>query len=205
MKIKYNRVSTINQSGERFSVDSDKYDLVLLDKVNGTVPFMQREKGKEIVKLVEEGKITDLVVEELSRLGRHVGDVITTLEWLDSKGINVIVRNMDNIQSRPNNTTNKFFQLVTNLMCSLYSMELENIKERTLAGRQAYVQNGGKLGRPDGSSESEKQFIDKPKSREIIKYLNKGLTIREISQMINSSNKTIIKTKRIAPKYGLVQ
>ena len=33
-------------------------------------------------------------------------------------------------------------------------MELENIKERTTAGRVAYVQNGGKLGKPKGSNES---------------------------------------------------
>ena len=33
MKIKYNRVSTILQSGNRFEADTDTYDLTLLDKV----------------------------------------------------------------------------------------------------------------------------------------------------------------------------
>lgn len=205
MKVKYNRVSTIGQTGGRFSVDNEKYDLVLLDKVSGTVPFMEREKGKDIVELVEEGKITDLVVEELSRLGRHVGDVHSTLQWLDSKGVNVTVRNMGNLQSRPNGEKNKFFDFVTSMLNSLYSMELENIKERTMAGRMAYIQAGGKLGRPSGSTESERQFLNKKKSIEILKYLKKKRTIREISSITKASNKTIIKTRRLAEKYGMLQ
>ena len=53
MKIKYNRTSTINQEGERFKMDKDVYDLTLFDKgVSGKVPFNEREKGKELVKLV---------------------------------------------------------------------------------------------------------------------------------------------------------
>lgn len=205
MKVKYNRVSTIGQSGDRFSVDNEKYDLVLLDKVSGTVPFMEREKGKEIVELVEAGKVTDIIVAELSRLGRHVGDVYTTLQWLDSKGVNVTVQNMGNLQSRPNGEKNTFFGFVTGMLNSLYSMELENIKERTLAGRMAYVQAGGKLGRPSGSTESERRFLDKQKSREILKYLNKNRTIREISKITAASNKTIIKVKKIGEKYGMLR
>ena len=66
MIVKYNRVSTLQQSGNRFSADNGKYDLTLLDKVSGSVPFRERPKGKELVKLIEDGKISKLVVEELS-------------------------------------------------------------------------------------------------------------------------------------------
>jgi hypothetical protein len=38
MKIKYNRTSTLNQMGERFKMDEEKYDLTLFDKgVSGEV------------------------------------------------------------------------------------------------------------------------------------------------------------------------
>ncbi len=33
MRVKYNRVSTLGQTGNRFEADTDKYDLVLLDKI----------------------------------------------------------------------------------------------------------------------------------------------------------------------------
>lgn len=203
MKVKYNRVSTIQQSGDRFSVDHEKYDLTLLDKVSGSLPFKERPKGSEVIKLVEEGKITELVVEEFSRLGRNTGDVVRTLEFLEKHEVNVHVRNLG-LQSRPNGKKNPIWKLISTVMSSLYEMELENIKERTATGRQVFVQRGGRLGRPEGTLEGDKKFLEKEKSKEIIKLLNKERTIREISKLSECSFKTVIKTKRVAIKYGLV-
>lgn len=42
---------------------------------------------------VQRGELKELVVEEFSRLGRNVGDVINTLDWLESHEVNVVVRN----------------------------------------------------------------------------------------------------------------
>jgi DNA invertase Pin-like site-specific DNA recombinase len=203
MKLKYNRVSTLKQSGDRFELDTENYDLTLLDKVSGSISFKDRPKGMEVVKLVEEGNVSDLVVEEFSRLGRNTGDVIRTLEWLEEMQVNVHVLNIG-LQSRPNGKKNPIWKMVSSVMSSLYEMELENIRERTMMGRAVYVQQGGKLGRPEGSNESERQFLNKEKSREIIKYLNKNRTIREICKITSASNKTIIKVKRIGEKYGML-
>ena len=63
MKVKYNRVSTILQTGNRFKADTDHYDMTLLDKVSGSVSFMDRNEAKKLVQYVEEGKITELVTE----------------------------------------------------------------------------------------------------------------------------------------------
>jgi DNA invertase Pin-like site-specific DNA recombinase len=203
LKVKYNRVSTISQTGDRFSIDNDKYDLTLLDKVSGTIPFSLRPKGQEIVKMVEAGNISDLVIEELSRLGRNTGDTIKTLEWLEKNEVNVYVRNIG-LQSRANGKKNPVWKMITSVMSSLYEMELENIKERTMMGRAVYVQRGGRLGRPEGSMESERKFIEKEKSQEIIKYLNKKRTIREIAKITATSNKTIVKVRKIAKRYGFI-
>jgi len=203
MRIKYNRVSTLQQSGNRFSIDEEIYDLTLLDKISGSVPFKERPMAKKIVQLVEEGKLSELVTEDFSRLGRNTGDIIKTLEWLEEHEVNVNVRN-NGLQSRPNGKRNPIWKMISSVMSSLYEMELENIKERTSSGRAVYVQRGGKLGRPEGACEGEKKFIEKEKSKEIIKYLNKKRTIREISKCTNASNKTVIKTRRVAEKYGLI-
>jgi len=203
MRVKYNRVSTINQSGDRFSADKDKYDLVLFDKISGTIPFKERPRGKELIKLVEEGKVKELHIEELSRIGRNVGDCITICEWLDSKGVNIIVRNLG-LQSRPNGVKNPVWKIVCATMSSVYSMELENIKERTSTGRMIYLQKGGILGRPVGSNESEKEFLNKELSQSVIKSLKKGLTIREVSKVIGVSTRTVLKVKQIGIKLGLL-
>ncbi len=203
MRVKYNRVSTFQQSGERFTIDKEKYDLVLMDKVSGSVPFKERPKGKEIVQMVESSTLSELVVEEFSRLGRNTGDIIQTLEWLEEHQVNVCVRNIG-LQSRPNGDKNPIWKMISSVMSSLYEMELDNIKERTAMGRMVYVQNGGRLGRPSNSVESEKRFLEKEKTQIIIKYLNKGRPVREICKLIGTSSKTVLKAKRIGEKYGLI-
>lgn len=202
MKVKYNRISTLNQTGNRFSIDKEVYDLVLMDKISGSVSFKDRPKGKELIKLIEDGLVDELVVEEFSRLGRNTGDVITNLQWLDDKGVNVIVRNIG-LQSRPNGVKNPIWKMISSVMSSMYEMELENIKERTMTGRLVYVQNGGRLGRPEGTNESEKVFLNKDLTQKIIKNLNKGLTIRDIGKIVECSNKTILKTKKLMSKSNI--
>ncbi len=203
MRVKYNRVSTIKQTGDRFLDDKDKYDLTLFDKVSGSVPFKERPKGKELIKLVEEGKVHEIVFEDFSRGGRNVGDCISNLQFLDDYRVNVVIRNLG-LQSRPNGQKNPIWKMISSVMSSLYEMELENIKERTMVGRQVYVQKGGILGRPSGTKESEKEFLEKKLTKDIIKKLKRGLTIKEICNDVNCSNKTIIKTKKLGVKHNLI-
>ena len=83
-------------------------------------------------------------------------------------------------------------------------MELENIKERTSVGRQVYVQNGGVLGRPTGTSEGDKKFLDKPLTKKIIGKITEGRSVIEISKYLDCSSTTVVKTRKVARKYGLV-
>lgn len=203
MRVKYNRVSTLIQTGNRFAADKEKYDLVFLDKVSGSVSFKDRPKSKELIKLIEEGKVSEIVVEEFSRLGRNTGDVIQTLEWLEQKEINVVVRNIG-LQSRANGKKNPVWKMVSSIMSSLYEMELENILERTSVGRMVYVQNGGILGRPVGSNEGDSIFINKPNNKKILEYLKKKRTVREISKILSVSTSTVMKVKKVAVKLDMI-
>jgi len=197
MRISYRRTSTISQSGERFKLDKSDYDLILFDKgVSGKIPFNEREKGKELIQLIETGKVNELVVEELSRLGRNTIDVLLTLQHLEEQNVNVVVRNMGNLQSRVSGNKNPVWNLITSVMSSLYEMERENILERTEMGRKMYVLNGGKLGRKKGTNENIQTFLGKPKTQSIIKYLRMGKSIRDISSRLGVSHTTIYKVKQ---------
>jgi DNA invertase Pin-like site-specific DNA recombinase len=203
MRVKYNRVSTQIQSGNRFEADTEKYDLTLLDKISGTVPFKDRPQAKILIDQIESGLVKEVIVEELSRLGRHTGDCITTLEWMDEKGVNVFVRNLG-VQSRPNGKKNPIWNVITSVIASLYALELDSIKERTSVGRQIYVQKGGILGRKVGSTLSDRDFIEKPKSKKILEYLEKGWTLREIAKQVDASTKTVMKVKSTATKLQMI-
>lgn len=108
----------------------------------------------------------------------------------------MVVRNIG-LESRPNGKRNPIWKMITSVMSSLYEMELGNIKERTHYGRVMYVRNGGRLGRPDGTKENQKKFLNKPKSVEIQKYLDKGLSYREISRLVGCSVNTVGKVKEM--------
>lgn len=204
MKIKYNRVSTLTQTGNRFESDTNSYDLVLFDKISGTVPFFEREGGKKLRTLVENNEVKEVVAEEFSRLGRNTGDVIRVLEYLEEHQINVTIRNIG-LQSRPNGNKNPIWKMISSVMSSLYEMELENIKERTHVGRMVYVQNGGKLGRKAGSAETTQNFLNKPSSKKILDYLKKGnYTIREVAKICGVSTNTVMKVKKSALNLGLL-
>ena len=203
MRVKYNRVSTQIQSGNRFEADTEKYDLTLLDKISGTVPFKDRPQAKILIDQIESGLVKEVIVEELSRLGRHTGDCITTLEWMDEKGVNVFVRNLG-VQSRPNGKKNPIWNVITSVISSLYALELDSIKERTSVGRQIYVQKGGILGRKVGSTLSDRDFIEKPKAKKILEYLDKGWTLREIAKQVDASTKTVMKVKTTAHKLQMI-
>ena len=161
MIIKYNRTSTINQTGNRFGLDKAKYDLTIFDKgVSGKIPFNDREGGKKLLNLIEEKKVSEIVVEELSRLGRNTVDVLNTLNLFEAENITVSVISMGNLKSRVNGKKNPIWNLVTSVMSSLYELERENILERTEMGRKVFVMKGGKLGRKIGSVESRKAFLE---------------------------------------------
>jgi len=197
MKIKYNRTSTIQQEGERFKLDKNNYDLTIFDKgVSGKIPFSEREGGVKLTNLVNEGMVKEVVVEELSRLGRNTIDTLTTLKSFEEKGINVVVRGMGNLQSMIDGKKNPIWNLITSVMSSLYELERENILERTEMGRKMYVMNGGKLGRKIGSVENRVDFLQKDRTKKIISLLEKGKSVRDISSRLGVSTKTIVKVRK---------
>ncbi len=194
MRVKYQRTSTSQQHGNRFKEDQDKYDLVLFDKgVSGTLPFMERTEASKIAALVEDEKLKELVIEEIRDIGRNMRDSINTLGWLDDNKVNVHIRSMG-ISSRVDGKKNKIWGMITATMSSLYEQELEHLKIRTKAGRDAFVRNGGRLGRKKGTTQSVQQFLKR--HADVISLLDKGKSVRDISSRLSKSYNTVVKVRK---------
>jgi DNA invertase Pin-like site-specific DNA recombinase len=197
MIIKYNRTSTINQKGERFKLDKGNYDLTINDfGVSGKIPINRREGGSKLIELVKEGKVTNIVFEDLSRCGRTLKDSINTLDYFFENGVIIKVRNIGIESHTPNGEKNPMWNIVTSILSSVYEMERERILEITEMGRKQYVLNGGKLGRKIGSEESEMVFLRKPQTKSIIKFLKMGKTNRDIIGRLICSPKTITMVRK---------
>lgn len=193
LSIKYNRVSTMKQSGERFQEDSATYDLTLFDKVSGSVPFNKRPEGAKLVKLIQEGKVARVVVEEISRLGRNVIDVSETLKFLEEYKVNLNIRNMG-IESMVEGKPNPTFRLILQIMASISEMEKEHIKERTAQGRAVAVAKGVKMGRKEGTKETKAEFLNKHKNA--VRLLKESdFSIRDIARLEKLAPSTIQRLK----------
>lgn len=206
MKIKYNRTSTLSQNGDRFLVDTDEYDLVLFDQVSGMIPFNERPESLKLVNLVNEGVVNTVVFEEVSRIARNTVETIQVLNFLTSRGVNVVIRNMG-IQSRLiDGSKNPIWDILTVLLSSVSSMEREGIRLRCEQGRKmARLKGIVKFGRPVGSNENEKTFMAKEKIKSVVKLLEKGRSIREICKIVGISSKTVVKTNKIYKRHSKIK
>ncbi|MCY3998138.1 MAG: recombinase family protein [Flavobacteriaceae bacterium] len=199
MYIKYNRTSTIQQDGKRFSINKNKYDVILFDKgVSRKVPFAKRLYGFELLQRFKKGEVINITFEDLSRVGRTLKDTLATLDLLtDTYQIPIYIRNHQLSSHQPEGPKNPIWKWMIGILGSVYEMERERILEVTKVGRVAYIDNGGKLGEPKGYRESNKPFLSKPKSRQIARLLKRGKSYNDIRGRLNCSAKTIAKVKQL--------
>jgi len=198
MRVKYIRWSTIGQSGSRQLLNSENCDLILQEQISGSIAFSKRPKGAELLKLIEAGKVTDLYVEEFSRLGRNAFDTLTTLNVCEQNDVTVHIQNM-NLDSKVNGKPNPIFKLFSHIVSVIAEQEKELIRERTEMGKIAARQKGVVFGRKSGSNERKVDFLNKENNKLILKYLNEAkTTIREIAKITDASTATIMKVKRVA-------
>ena len=199
LRIKYQRTSSVQQKGERFSTDdASKYSEVIFDQgVSGTKPFRERTGGKKIISLVEQGLLKELVLPELRDLGRTLNDSISVLDFLEKNNVSVVIQSLGNIASLINGKRNPLWTLISSVMSALYAMELENLKLRTEMGRTAYLMRGGRLGRTKGSNETNATFINKPKTQEVISLLRHGKSTRDICSRLKVSPNLVSKVRKL--------
>lgn len=203
MIAKYQRTSTMVQHGERFTTDKGIYDLVLFDKgISGTLPFAERPQGAKVLQMVKEGKIKELVVCEIRDIGRNTRDTINTLGTLEDAGVIVTIQNLGNLRSLVNGEKNPAYTLIITTLASIYQMELENTRFRCKMGLENYLAKGGKLGRKNGTRESLKTFLQKPKSVAIISLLQKNKSVRDIAGRLGVSATLVVKVRRALLETG---
>ena len=187
-----------NSNGGEAVVRCAEFDLVFQEQISGSTAFAKRPKGQEVLKMVKAGKVTDLFVEEFSRLGRNAYDTLTTLQVCEENHVNVHIQNMS-VSSRVNEKANPLFKMFSHIFSVIAEQEREQIKERTEMGKVAARQKGIVFGRKQGSNERKADFLGKDGSKKILKYLSTGeYTIREISKLTEASTATVMKVKNIA-------
>lgn len=197
MKARYIRVSTGNQNTERQLEKNHPNEKLYIDIVSGAVPFKEREQGNRLIQDIETDSIKYISVHSIDRLGRNLFDILATLELLNEKKVTLKVDNLG-IESLVNNKPNSAFKLIISVMANIAEMERETMLERQKEGIKIAIAKGVYKGRIKGSKESDEQVLAKYK--EVVKYLKRSQSLRDIAKLCNVSLGTVQKVKKILEK-----
>jgi len=162
--------------------------------VSGRVAFADRPMAKKLLKDIQEGTVSQLIVLRLDRLGRDTADILSTIKLIHKQGVG-IVSIKEGITTMVDGKENPMSNLLIAILSSIAEFEYHRIKEKTLEGIARGKRMGVYKGRKRGSVEPYSTFIKKPKVRKVKLMLNEGLSIRKMCELLECSPNFIYKVK----------
>ena len=200
----YARVSSI---GDRQSTDRQVKDLsdyavyqkmevrkVFEEHISGAKKNDERPVLCEAIKYCKDNHIDVLLVSELSRLGRNAFEVLASVKDLLDCGINLYIQKEQFTLLDKEGKPSLFAPVMIATLSTCAQLERDNISFRLNSGRKQYVEKGGKLGRPAGSTKSQDK--KREEYREVINLLNKGYAIRDVAKLTGKGISTVQRVKK---------
>ena len=197
IKVLYVRVSTIDQKTDRQRVNENDFDLVVEDKCSGAISFFEREGGKQIQKLINEGLIETLSVWQIDRLGRDLRDIMNTIHYFTQKNISIhfVSQGLFTLDNEGNE--NPISKMIISILGVVGEMERNQIKERQMEGIRIAKLKGVYIGRKKGTREDIVSFLSKDKNKKAVEYLKKGFKGVEVAKLTGLHSNTITKIKKV--------
>lgn len=186
-KARYVRQSTKNQTNLRQLAKAHPDEELFIDIISGSIPFAERPEGKRLIQAVEAGLITYVTFHDLSRAGRSTVDVLTTLNYFQSKGVIVKIDNLG-LESIIDGKVNPIFNLITTVLSEIYSLERTTLLERQAEGVLQAKLRGVYKGRAEGTIDTPEQTLQKHKKtvRAIKTYPT--LSLRQIAKLASDTD-----------------
>ena len=198
-------ISYLQSSDNPDSLKITNKENFYLDSCSSVIPFNKREKGSLIIALINQKKITKIIVPNISVLGRNQIDVLNTIDFFINNDVSLFsqaerLETMDEYGRVKPDTI-----LFLNLFKSLANMEYKNRIESHRFG----IQQAKDLGRYKGVGgrqlDSIEEFFDKPKNINILRHLNRGESIRRTAKLVGASPGLVQKVKRWAQDHNKLE
>ena len=199
------RVSTDKQDYQRQIVELTDYCSkvgweivkVFANKISGAKKTEERPEVLEMLSYVKEHDIKRVCCLEVSRLGRNTLEALKVIQMLNDNKVSLFIKNYNLETLNPDGTPNPVASLITTILLEVASMERRTILERVNSGRNQYIakcrKEGLKMGRPSDYKKSEDAY--KEQYQKELTLLRKGISLRNVSQLTNTSMNTLRKLK----------
>ena len=165
------------------------------ETISGAKKVVEREALAGMLKFVEENEVDKVLIYECSRLSRRAVDFLQVVEYLTEHRISVYIHQNGLETLLPDGSPNPIAQLVLGILAQFNSMERSLIRSRMESGYNHFRQSGGHVGRKVGYRKSVNEMrIQYSKE---IQLLRKGLSLRNIAVITETSTGTLQKIKKI--------
>jgi len=199
MNILYTRVSSIDQKTDRQRVNEKDFKIIIEDKCSGSIPFFEREGGKEILRYIEKGvMISCLSIWTIDRLGRNLRDILNTIHFFSERKIPIVFLSQGLRTIDEDNKENSITKLMISILGTVGEMEKSQIRERQLEGIRIAKFRGIYKGRQEGTVEDVYTFLNKPKNKKALDFIKKGYKLTEAAKLANVHINTMTKIKKLA-------
>jgi DNA invertase Pin-like site-specific DNA recombinase len=197
----YSRTSTVLQNSAR-QIETFKshegFDpsRLFVERIQGNIPFMERPEAVKLFdELTNQSERCTVVVDSIDRLGRNLIDILHTIDLFTKNHINLKSIKEGFTTLLDNGDVNPMAQLVISCMGSIAEMNRNQIRTRVMEGIRVAQALGKFQGRKVGAVQSDEKLLQRHQS--IAKKLQKGLSIRDISEITGASSATICKVKKV--------
>lgn len=200
----YARVSSVGdrQSTERQVSDLKRYAeysnfsvvRIFEEKISGAKKNQEKTVLLEAIGFAREHNIRQILISELSRLGRNAFEVLSTVKEMIDCGINIYFQKEQFSLLDKEGKPSLFAPVMVATLSTCAQLERENIKFRLNSGRNNYIAKGGRLGRKKGSIKSEERL--KEEYKETIQLLKKGYSVRNVARLQGIGISTVQRTRK---------
>ncbi|PHF65844.1 recombinase family protein [Priestia aryabhattai] len=185
MKYGYAHVSSVGQNltAQIRQLKEAGCEGVFKEKVSGKKKE-DREQFNILLEKVEKGDT--IVVTKLDRFARSIKDALSTIEYLNNKGVSLVVLNMGGDKV---DTATAIGKLMITVLSGIAEFEADMIKERQLEGIEEAKKRGVYKGRPAKYTEKHRGLqhaIELFHNRDTNK-----LTVKEIEEITKISRATL--------------
>jgi DNA invertase Pin-like site-specific DNA recombinase len=166
--------------------------------ISGRISFNERKGGIKLLQDIKDGKITEVKILRIDRLGRNVQDILDTINTIHSYGvpINSLSEGITTLDDKGNVTPTT--GLLVNVLSSLSEFFYHQNREKILNGIELAKKQGKYKGRATNSREDIDKYMNKPKTKKMLEMLKQGNSVRSIVRILECSPNSIYKLKKLS-------
>ena len=166
--------------------------------ISGRISFKERKGGMKLLQDIKDGKITEVKILRIDRLGRNVQDILDTINTIHSFGepINSLSEGITTLDDKGNVTPTT--GLLVNVLSSLSEFFYHQHREKILNGIELAKKQGKYKGRATNSREDIDKYMNKPRTKKMLEMLKQGNSVRSIVRILECSPNSIYKLKKLS-------